>query len=110
MRAIEAALAYTKRLGTRSMEVPEWTVDDKPLKIFWEPLTLEERQSLFKGGDLQLSDYVNVLALKALDADGAKMFDAEDKIKLRKYVESGVIIRIATKILESPKLDDLEKN
>ena len=110
MKAIEAALAYTSGLGIRSMEVPEWPIDGRPLKVFWKPMTLEERELIFKGGDMKLTDYAEVLFRKALDADGTKLFDLDDKIKLAKFVESGVVQRIALEILRSPKIEDLEKN
>lgn len=112
MRAIDAALAYTSALGIRSLAVPEWKVDDKgtPLVVYWKPLTLAERESLYTNGELTLSSYVNVLVKKALDASGEKMFSLEDAPKLRTAVESSIIQRIALAILSAPKLEDVEKN
>lgn len=112
MRAIDAALAYTRSLGTRSLEVPEWKIDDqgKPLVVYWKPLTLAEREKLFAGGELKLTSYADVLVAKALDQEGNKMFTLEDAPKLRNHVESGIIQRIALQILATPRLEDVEKN
>lgn len=111
MKAIESALAFTKAIGTRSIEVPEWKDENgQPVRIHWTPLTLSERERIFRGSDLKLTSYADVLHLKALDAEGKKMFDLEDKVVLSTAVESGVVQRIALEILRAPSLEDLEKN
>lgn len=111
MRAIDAALAHMSKLGTRSIEVPEWTADgDTPFKVYWKPMTLAERERIFRGGELKLTGYADVLVKKALDEQGEPMFTLEDAPKLRNSVESGVVQRIALQILQAAKIEDLEKN
>lgn len=109
-RAIDSALAHMRDLGTPSIEVPEWKIDGKPLKIFWKPMTLAERETIFRGGELKLTGYAEVLVKKALDENGEHLFTLEDAPKLRNAVESGVVQRIALAILQAATIEDLEKN
>ena len=111
MRAIDAALAHMRELGTRRLEVPEWKDEGGlPFVVYWKPLTLAEREKIYRGGELKLTSYVDVLVMKALDAKGEKMFSLEDAPKMRQAVESSIIQRIALAILTPPALEDVEKN
>lgn len=110
MRAIDAALAHMSEIGTRSIEVPEWQIDGKALVVYWTPMTLKEREVLFRGGDLKLTSYADVLIKKALDENGKPLFTLEDAPKLRGFVESGVVQKIAYAILAPVSIEDAEKN
>lgn len=110
MRAIDAALAHMQDLGTKHIDVPEWKIAGAPLRVYWTPMTLKEREALFRGGDLKLTGYADVLIRKAMDEQGNPLFTLEDAPKLRGFVESGVIQRIAYAILAAPTIEDAEKN
>lgn len=81
--------------------VEEWGEDGEPLKVYATPLTVHEstRLNAKLGKNPHLSELcVEVLLLKAKDADGNKMFKLEDKPKLMKHADMDVIMRVATEI------------
>lgn len=93
---IAAAAKHFADVGLLSIEIPEWQVDGKPAKIFWRPLTVDERHALFKRADKNDAD---VLIMKALKTDGAKLFTLEDKPALLQAVDAEIVTRIATRML-----------
>ena len=107
MGAIDAAVAHFKSFGLQYIDVPEWGTGDVPLRIFFDPLTSEERDDLFKAGT---PDDITVLLRKAKDEAGKKMFDLADKPKLRLFVSPHIINRIALRMLSMPNADQAEKN
>ena len=49
MSVIDRAKSHFESLGTQSIEVPEWKDDDgKPTVIYWNPITLAEKNRLLK--------------------------------------------------------------
>jgi hypothetical protein len=52
------------------MDVPEWQVDGKPLRVHWQLLTVLERRQLNESS----SNDVDALVAKARDGDGAPLF------------------------------------
>jgi hypothetical protein len=96
----QAAVAHYQSVGVMCIEVPEWKVDGKPAKIFYRPLTVDERALLFKGDANSKTD-ADVLILKALNQDESKMFTLEDKPFLLQHVDSGIVLRVATSIVNS---------
>ena len=108
MRAIDAVTAHFKSLGTLHIDVPEWQVDGKPMRIFYTPVTIAEREKLTakSGSDLDLE----VLLLKAKDEAGKPLFTIEDKMILRSAGVSGVIQRVSLAITAVPTVEESEKN
>jgi len=104
---LAAAKAHFRNLGTPSITVPEWTIEGNPVKIFWTPLTCLEREAIFDGGGK--SD-LDIFVLKALDADGKKLFDLDDKMALRTMVAPQIITRVAAQMMALPDVEDIEKN
>ena len=52
MSVIDRAKSHFESLGTQSIEVPEWKDDDgKPTVIYWNPITLAEKNRLLKKSD-----------------------------------------------------------
>lgn len=123
-KALDAALAHYKALGNPFVDVPEWQVPDeaaapeegkppktKPLRIFYQPLTLQEREALQT--EIERDNYLALLVAKALDDQGAKLFTIEDEPKLKRAASSHVIQRIAMLIMSLPKAataEDARKN
>ena len=107
---IDRAVAHFSAQEIRTIEVPEWG-DDGPLMIYVEPFTLREQGRLHKassgGGDATV--LADVLIMKCMDADGAKMFDLGDKRALQTKVDAGVLARVASEIMAVDQ-DELEKN
>lgn len=113
MNIIDRAKSHFESLGTQSIEVPEWKDDDgKPTIIYWNPITLSEKNKLFKKSD-NLSDVsilADILIMKALDKDGNKVFTLEDKIPLMHKVDSDVLSRLATAMVQAISVDEVKKN
>ena len=71
--------------------------DDKIIfSVYWHPLTIAERESITKKSN---SDDTNDFALmlmieKALDKDGARLFQDGDKASLRREVEVNILQEI----------------
>jgi len=113
MNVIDRAKSHFESLGTQSIEVPEWKDDDgKPTIVYWNPITLSEKNKLFKKSD-NLSDVsilADILIMKALDKDGNKVFTLEDKIPLMHKVDSDVLSRLATSMVQAISVDEVKKN
>ena len=66
------------------------------LSVYWHPLTIAERESIQKKS---ISEDANEFALnlmieKALDKDGARLFQDGDKASLRREIEASVLEEI----------------
>ena len=49
MSVIDIAKSHFENLGTQSIEVPEWKDEDgKPVILYWNPITLSEKNKLLK--------------------------------------------------------------
>jgi hypothetical protein len=84
MNIIDRAKSHFESLGTQSIEVPEWKDDDgKPTIIYWNPITLSEKN---------------------------KLFTLEDKIPLMHKVDSDVLSRLATSMVQAISVDEVKKN
>ena len=113
MSVIDRAKSHFESLGTQSMEVPEWKDDDgNPTVIYWNPITLAEKKRLFQKSD-NLNDVgilADIILMKAIDKDGKKLFTLEDKIALMHKVDSDVLAKVATQILQTITPDEVKKN
>lgn len=104
MAAIDRAKAHFADFGVQSMEVPEWGDESGPLVIFWQPLTLAEKQKLHNLGEANgyVARLADCLVMKALDAQGKPIFTIDDKVTLRRAVDPDVIARVVTRMMASP--------
>ena len=113
MSVIDRAKSHFESLGTQSMEVPEWKDDDgNPTVIYWNPITLAEKKRLFQKSD-NLNDVgilADIILMKAIDKDGKKLFTLEDKIALMHKVDSDVLAKVATRIIQTITPDEVKKN
>ena len=113
MSVIDRAKSHFESLGTQSMEVPEWKDDDgNPTVIYWNPITLAEKKRLFQKSD-NLNDVgilADIVLMKALDKNEKKMFLLEDKIALMHKVDSDVLAKVATQIIQTITPDEVKKN
>ena len=104
MKFIDRAKAHFENLGTQSIEVPEWKDEDgKPVILYWNPITLSEKNKLLKKSDTlnDVSILADILVMKAIDKDGNKIFTLEDKLALMHKVDSDVLSRIATAMVQA---------
>lgn len=106
MDAIDLVREHFASLGTKKIEVPEWK-----LTIHATPVTLSEKNKLYrKSRDNDMELLVDILILKATDADGKKLFEVDHKPTLLNKADSNVVARIANAIIstEAPTIEELK--
>ena len=106
MDAIDLVREHFASLGTKTIEVPEWKIT-----IYATPVTLSEKNKLYrKSRDNDMELLVDILILKATDAEGKKLFDIDHKPTLLNKADSNVIARIANSIIstEAPTVEELK--
>ena len=113
MSVIDRAKTHFENIGVQSIEVPEWKDEDgKPTVIFWNPINLFEKNKLFKKSDnmSDVSILADIVVMKALDKDGKKIFKLDDKMELMTKVDSDVLSRIATSMVQVISPEEVKKN
>ena len=113
MKFIDRAKSHFESLGVQSLEVEEWKDEaGNPSTIYWNPITLSEKNKLFKKSDNlnDVSILADILIMKAIDKDGNKLFTLEDKIGLMHKVDSDVLSRIATSMVQIVHPQEVKKN
>ena len=74
------------------------------LEIYWNPLTIAEREAIVgKSGDSASSDdfALNLMIQKALDKDGKRLFQDGHRASLRREVNAGILQEIQLAMLNS---------
>jgi|TARA_R100001460_G_scaffold24926_5_gene50065 hypothetical protein len=113
MKLIDSAKSHFESLGVQHIEVEEWKDEaGNPSVIYWNPITLSEKNKLFKKSDNlnDVSILADILVMKALDKDGNKLFTLEDKLALMHKVDSDVLSRIATEMVKAINPEEVKKN
>jgi len=85
--------------------------DEIILSIYWHPLTIAEREAIQKKTN---SDDANDYALqmmieKALDKEGAKLFQDGDKASLRREVEASILQEIQLAMINAGADKEVEE-
>ena len=116
MSVIDRVKSHFETLKTLTIEVDEWKDEHGNPSVFYsEPLTLEEKNMLFKKSSnfQDLTVLVDLLIMKLQvkneKGDLVKAFNPEDKFALRKKADSNIISEIANKILLDTNYEDAEK-
>jgi len=70
--------------------------DEIILSVYWHPLTIAEREAIQKKtGTEDTNDYaLQMMIEKALDQDGARLFQDGDKASLRREVSASILEEI----------------
>lgn len=113
MKIIERAKSHFENLGVQSIEVPEWKDEDGNASVvYWNPITLSEKNKLFKNSAnlTDVSILADIVVMKALDKEGNKIFTLEDKLVLLHKVDSDVLSRLATAMVQAITPDEVKKN
>ena len=81
------------------------------LEIYWNPLTLAERESITKKSDTNdPNDFALALMIeKAKDENGAKLFQDGDKASLRREVEANILQEIQLAMIEAGQTRGVEE-
>ena len=116
MSVIDRVKSHFETLQTLTIEVEEWKDEHGNPSIFYsEPLTLEEKNIIFKKSnnfqDLNVLVDLLIMKLKIKNDKGEliKAFDPFDKIALKKKADSNVIATVANKILLDTSYEEAEK-
>ena len=110
MNVIDRVKAQFESLGIKKIEVAEWGEEGKPLVIYCSPMTLGEKRNLFKNAkNDDLGVLVDVIVLKARDAEGNKIFKLDDKQVLLHNADANVIAKVSTEILSGVSYEEAEK-
>ena len=116
MSVIDRVKSHFETLKTLTIEVEEWKDENGNPSVFYsEPLTLEEKNIIFKKSNnfQDLTVLVDLLIMKLQvkneKGDLVKAFNPEDKFALRKKADSNIISEIANKILLDTNYEDAEK-
>ena len=86
--------------------------DEIILKIYWNPLTIAERESIVaKSGDTASSEdfALNLMITKALDKDGKRLFQDGHKASLRREVNATTLQDIQLAMINSGSEYKLEE-
>jgi len=113
MSVIDIAKSHFENLGIQSIEVPEWKDEHgNATVIYWNPINLSEKNILFKKSNNlnDVSILADIVVMKALDKDGKKIFKPEDKITLMYKVDSDVLSRISTAMVQTINPEEVKKN
>lgn len=112
MAALDRAKAHFAGFGVQKMEVPEWGEGDAPLIIYWNPINLAEKQRLQEIGERDgwIARMADCVIIKALDAEGKKLFTLEHKHALRHAVDPDVLARIVLRMMASPGVQEMGKS
>ena len=116
MSVIDRVKSHFESLQTIVIEVEEWKDEHGNPSVFYsEPLTLEEKNIIFKKSsnfqDLNVLVDLLIMKLQFKDEKGnlKKAFQPEDKFALRKKADSNVIATVANKILLDTSYEEAEK-
>ena len=116
MSVIDRVKTHFETLKTITIEVEEWKDDNGNPSVFYsEPLTLEEKNVIFKKSNnfQDLTVLVDLLIMKLMvkndKGEMKKAFEPEDKFSLRKKADSNVIATIANRILADTQYEEAEK-
>ena len=109
------ASADRRQKRARMIEVPEWGEDNAPLLIYVFPITAGDVNKIQKKhknflNDMQMDGMIDLIILKACDADGNRLFTLEDKVHLMNE-DVEIISPIAAKMFgDVETIEDAEKN
>ncbi len=111
MAAIDRIKQHFAEIGVRSVESAAWGEDGKPLVIYFAPMTLAEKQRMLTIGETDgyVARLADVLIMKAMDAEGKKLFTIADKHILRNKADPDELARIVREMMSSPSVDDMGK-
>ena len=102
---MEAIELLKNKFGVSQQYVYELKEGDQTiLEIYWNPLTIAERESnVAKSGDSGTNDdfALNLMITKALDKDGQRLFQDGHKASLRREVNAGTLQDIQLAMLSS---------
>lgn len=115
---MEAGKAHFKELVSsepRCVEVPEWPIDGQPMKIYYKPtMNFKDQGVVLKlhGENKPAEAVCMTLILKAMDADGNKMFRRMDLEEMMRTFDPEIVSRVVAEMSEDDgvTVEDARKN
>ncbi len=101
MSAIDKIISHYDAQGLLKLNVPEWDDESGPFELYYTPMTVRDRNKIvpdLKNNNLDF--VVSVIVLKALDENGGKLFEIQDKHKLKTKADFKLLDRIASQIMD----------
>ncbi|PCJ29608.1 MAG: hypothetical protein COA94_01010 [Rickettsiales bacterium] len=99
-RIIDRVKAHFDAKETKIIEVAEWGEGEESLYIHATPLTLAQKNRLYKmAKDDDLGLMVEALIMKAKDSEGESLFSRSDKPDLMRGCDPDILIRVANAIM-----------
>ena len=85
--------------------------DEVILSVYWHPLTIAEREAIQKKTGIDDNDdyALQMMIEKALDKDGARLFQDGDKASLRREVEANILQEIQLAMIEAGQTRGVEE-
>ena len=116
MSVIDRVKSHFESIEHIQIEVEQWKDENGNPSVFYsEPLTLEEKNIIFKKSsnfsDLTVLVDLLIMKLQVKNDKGEliKAFSPEDKFALRKKADSNIIGNIANRILLDTSFEEAEK-
>ena len=110
-RVINRVKEHFNTKENKVIEVPEWGEGDDSLFIHVTPMTLAQKNRLYKmAKDDDLALMVEALILKAKDEEGNQIFSRADKPDLMRKADPDIVGRVAMEIMGEGDFEDVEKN
>ena len=111
MSLLKTIAEHAEAGRTRRIEVPEWGSPGEPLVITYSMVTLDDLSMVSElDGQEWNKRAARVVALKACDVDGNKLFAIGDAIEIRRTAAPEVVNRIAMQMLARTSIETAEKN
>ncbi len=120
---LERIKAHSEPAKVRRLEVPEWGTPPvlgengeeiepgKPLVITYTMVTLDDLATVSAvDGDEHYKRIARIVAMKALDENGQRLFTMTDAVTLREIASPAVVNRIGMSMLGGLTIEQAEKN
>jgi hypothetical protein len=111
MRLMERIKAHAQPELIRRIEVPEWGEEGKPLVITYSMVSLDDLAIVTElDGQEWNKRAARIVAMKACDEAGVRLFTMMDAIELRKLAAPEVVSSIAMRMFARTSAEEAEKN
>ena len=108
---LERVKAHAEPTKVRRLEVPEWGEGEQPLLVTYTMVSLDDLAVVQAAdGDEWYKRAARIVALKAMDSDGKRLFSMTDAVTLRESAAPHVVNRIAMAMLGGITVEEAEKN
>jgi len=110
LNILENAKKQFDSQNQQSIEVPEWGDDNGPAIIYWDRVTLADRNvSIEKAGGANLIFYAHLIVRKAKDKNNNLLFKPANAVDFIYDIDPEITLRIGQTMLGTANVDNMEK-